>query len=455
LGPDADSSPHSIAGLFFPNRSPSLLEWEVWLAGAGIAIALWIGMGLTFTAARALGSVSREELRERGDTASRRVLWLLRHRTPAMFTLQALGAFFEIALVLALSSMLTSLGQMLLAPAILSLFFQLPMIAAVVALGAYLLPKRLAADHTSLIARLTSPITIGLYRLFGPVTRPLTQWLEASVGYGSAEQPYLADDDFKTIANLGEAQGTIEEEERELIHSIIDFGDTTVREIMVSRMDMYALPVTATLEEAYRELVESGHSRLPLYDEHLDNVVGLLYVKDLLPFLKPGQWKETPDWRAVARKTLFVPYEKPLVDMLKEFQTKNIHLAIVVDEYGGTAGLVTMEDVLEEIVGDIRDETDEEEEALHRQLDEHTHSVDARIHIDDLMDVLQVDLRVENYDFETLGGLIFHLTGDIPRVGDEVVYDGLTMRIESVENHRIGRVLVRVQPPTEDQSYAL
>ncbi|MEZ4699387.1 MAG: hemolysin family protein [Rhodothermales bacterium] len=458
MDPDADSSPLSIAGLFFPHVFPPDLEWEVVVANIGAVFGVWIIVALISASVRslsALNGTAREFLREVDDPASRRVLALIENRTPVLFTLQSLGALFEIALVLATSSLLTYLGHLLNAPRVLSFTMQLPIIAALVAVGVYLLPKWASSRHAIVFSRMVSPLMSGAYALLGPITRPLAAWLEQVVGYGHLDRPYFSDDDFKTMADLGEAQGSIEEEERELIHSILDFGDTTVREIMTSRMDMNAMPVSATLEEAYALLLEGGHSRLPLYDEHLDNMLGIIYVKDLLPFLKPGEWEKTPDWRTIARKTLFVPYAKPLVEMLNEFQAHNIHMAIVVDEYGGTAGLITMEDVLEEIVGDIRDETDDEEEALHQQVDEFTHYVDARIHIDDLMELLHVELDVDKYDFETLGGLIFHLTGDIPSVGDEIVYDGLTMRIESVENHRIGRVLVHVKPPTEDKSFVV
>ncbi len=420
-----------------------------------MVVALWVVMSMVIGCVRVLGALSgsaRDTLREIDDAGSRRVLGLLDQRASVLFTLQAIGAVTEIALVLATASLLTYLGHLLNAPLVLSLSIQIPIIACLVAVGAYLFPKWLASRHAIAFAQGASPFIAGLYHLLSFMTVPLTRWLERIVGYGHIDRPHLSDDDFKTMANLGEAQGTIEEEERELIHSILDFGDTTVREIMVSRMDMNVMPVTSTLDEAYQLLTDGGHSRLPLYEEHLDNILGIIYVKDLLPFLKPGAWKDTPDWRDVARKTLFVPHGKPLVEMLNDFQTQNVHLAIVVDEYGGTAGLVTMEDVLEEIVGDIRDETDDDEEALHRQVDEHTHSVDARIHIDDLMDLLRVELDVDGYDFETLGGLIFHLTGDIPSIGDEITYDGLNMRIESVENHRIGRVLVNVRPPAENNS---
>jgi CBS domain containing-hemolysin-like protein len=236
----------------------------------------------------------------------------------------------------------------------------------------------------------------------------------------------------------------------------MDFGETAVREVMVSRLDIDALPVTASLKDALELIQNSGHSRLPLYEEHLDNILGIIYVKDLLPYLASGNGVPTPDWRDIARKPLFVPVSKPLDDLLRIFQAEKTHLAIVVDEYGGTAGVATMEDLLEEIVGDIRDEYDQAEEDLHERLDDQTHVFDARIHLDDLSDVLNIELDLEKYDFETLGGLIFHLTGEFPEPGDEVVYEPLRMRIESTDNHRIGRVLVRIQPPpAEDKSMAV
>jgi len=259
----------------------------------------------------------------------------------------------------------------------------------------------------------------------------------------------LSSEDLKALADVGEAHGTLEEEERELIYSIVEFGETSVREIMVSRLDIVALPVSFTLSETLEIIRDSGHSRMPLYVDHLDNILGVIYAKDLLPHLNRKEGSARLDWTRIARPAIFVPMGKKLGDLLKDFQTKKTHIAIVVDEYGGTAGLVTLEDVLEEIVGEIRDEHDETEEELYEQIDANTYRFDARINLDDINELVGIDLDTEEYDFETLGGLIFHLTGKIPQEGDEIEFESLKIRVEAVDNHRIGQVLVEFGPPPE------
>jgi len=257
-------------------------------------------------------------------------------------------------------------------------------------------------------------------------------------------------EDLKTMADVGEGQGSIEEEERALIHSILEFGEITVREVMVSRLDVIALPETATLGEALALIRESGHSRFPLYRDHLDHVLGVVYAKDLLPYLgddhDPAQ---RVDWAALARQPRFVPLSKTLDAMLADFQQHNTHMALVVDEYGGTAGIVTLEDLLEEVVGEIRDELDEPDEALYRAVGPAAWRVEARIHLDDLAEALGVEIDTEAFDFETLGGLIFHLTGAVPAPGDEVRYGRLQLRVEDVEQNRIRDVLVTLLPEPE------
>lgn len=240
--------------------------------------------------------------------------------------------------------------------------------------------------------------------------------------------------------------------EQRMIDSVVAFGETTVREIMVSRMDMVALPVTASLDEALDIIRSSGYSRLPLYDDHLDNILGVVYTKDILPYLDPSPDNGTHkfkvsdlDWRFLARPAMFVPLARPLNTLLQEFRRQKTHLAIVVDEYGGTAGLVTLEDVLEEIVGDIRDEHDIEE-VMARKIGPTTYRVDARMNLDDLGALLGRDLGAEEFEFETLGGLVYECAGDIPEEGDTVTYEDVHLTVTSVDSHRIVEVLVQIEP---------
>ena len=250
------------------------------------------------------------------------------------------------------------------------------------------------------------------------------------------------------MADVGEAQGSIGEQERALIHSIVEFGETTVRAVMVSRVDVQSLSADASLDDALDLIRESGHSRFPLFREHIDNVLGVVYAKDLLPTIEGDG--ATPDWEALARKPLFVPPGKTLDDMLTDFQQSSTHMAIVVDEYGGTAGLVTLEDLLEEVVGEIRDELDHpDDDTLVHLVEPGVWRAEGRVDLDDLGEAAGVDLATDDFDFETLGGLILHLTGDIPAPGDEIDHAGLRFHVETVEDNRILGVRVERLPEPE------
>ena len=305
-------------------------------------------------------------------------------------------------------------------------------------------PKLIASRRPLRFARAASGLLSPLIRLVTPAADLLAGLASAIQRLFRSEAEPLSSADIKSMADVGEAEGSIGEEERALIHSIVEFGETTVREVMVSRVDMEALSADADLDEALDLIRQSGHSRFPLYEDHLDNVLGVVYAKDLLPSLDGAN--TTPDWVAIARKPLFVPPGKPLDDMLADFQGSNTHMAIVVDEYGGTAGLVTLEDLLEEVVGEIRDELDVDDDRLVHALEPGVFRAEARVDLDDLADAVGVALDTDAFDFETLGGLILHLVGDIPEAGHEVEYEGLRFRVESVEENRILDVRVEVEP---------
>ena len=308
-------------------------------------------------------------------------------------------------------------------------------------------PKLIASRQPVTFARTVSGVLSPLVRMVTPMADLLAGLATAVQARFRTEAEPLSSADIKSMADVGEAEGTIGEEERALIHSIVEFGETTVREVMVSRVDMKALSAEADLEDALDLIRTSGHSRFPLFREHLDNVLGVVYAKDLLPSLDGSG--RTPDWAAIARSPLFVPPAKPLDDMLADFQGSNTHMAIVVDEYGGTAGLVTLEDLLEEVVGEIRDEFDAEHERLVEALEPGVFRAEARIDLDDLSEAIGIELETDEYDFETLGGLILHLAGDIPSPGDEVEHEGLLFRVEGVEDNRILGVRVERLPEPE------
>ncbi len=326
---------------------------------------------------------------------------------------------------------------------VITLVIQIVVLSMAIEVLVHIIPQLAVPRHAALFEVALSRPLFAVQKSWAPVHQMMERSSDALRERLKRSQN-LTNDELKAIADAGEAQGTIEEEERELIHSIVEFGETTVREVMISRVETVALPITASVNEAVELIRTSGHSRLPLYVEHLDNIAGILYAKDLLPYLG----KDRPDhldWTRLARRPMFVPPGKRLDALLKEFQSRKTHIAIVVDEYGGTAGLVTLEDVLEEIVGDIRDEHDEYEPVMFEEIEPGVFLADGRINLDDLDEMIDsVNFDADQYDFETLGGLIFHLKGAIPEEGEEIFFDQIAMRVESRENHRIGKVLIRI-----------
>ena len=430
------------------------------LAGTGwgivllsILIPLWILIAWAASYARSLqalnGSAS-EMLNERTDLRSKRLLKLMEEKHVYQLVLYSLISVFNVSFTILLFQIIYFHSALAAADRVVSFLAAIVILSLLLIIAGKIIPKVVASRIALSYSLQGAHVAYLIHQISKPFSLPISRWFHTSIGYGKPDMHFLSGEDLKAMADIGEAQGTLEEDERELIHSIVDFRDMEVREVMINRMDMVALPTTATLSEAVQLIQTSGHSRVPLYEEHLDHILGIVYAKDLLLYLPTLDGHAVLNWEEIARDPFFVPESRPLDDLLKDFQKRKMHLAIVLDDYGGTAGLVTMEDILEEIFGDIRDEFDHHEEDLHKQVSETTHIFDARIHLDDLSDVLNVDLDTEEIDVETLGGLVFHLKGEIPQEGDEVFFETLKMRIESIENHRIGRIHIQVLPPTED-----
>jgi len=239
------------------------------------------------------------------------------------------------------------------------------------------------------------------------------------------------------IELIDATEGYLEKEEREMMSSIFDFGDTVVREVMVPRIDMVAVNLHTDMAEALDVIMAAGHSRIPVYDETIDRIVGLVYTKDLLRKIIA---KEEFSLGEIIRELFFVPESKNIDDLLTEFKKRRKHMAIAVDEYGGTAGLVTMEDVLEELVGDIQDEFDEEEDLVVR-VDDDSVVCNAKIRLDELNDLFDLNFTEDTVD--TLGGLLYEKIGRVPRVGDVVRDDGIIFEIRSVLRQRIDKVLIK------------
>jgi CBS domain containing-hemolysin-like protein len=251
----------------------------------------------------------------------------------------------------------------------------------------------------------------------------------------------VTEEEIHELMEASEEEGLLNEEESEMIRAIFTLGETVVREIMVPRTDMACISVDVTTEELLTTIIECGHSRIPVYEGTVDNITGILYAKDLLRYW--GNASPGLDFREIARQPFYVPETKNLEELLQEFKVRRVHIAIVIDEYGGTSGLVTIEDLLEQIVGDIQDEHDAEEELVQLQSDGST-VVDARLPIEELEQLFEIE--VEREKFDTVGGLIFYLLGRIPRTGDEVNCCGIRLTVLSAGERRIGKLRAEKLP---------
>jgi putative hemolysin len=272
----------------------------------------------------------------------------------------------------------------------------------------------------------------------------------ASIFGGSSMVNIVTEEEIMTMLDASEKEGGIENEEKEMIVSVLEFGDRLVREVMVPRIDIAAADIETTVSDALKLFMERGHSRIPVFEETIDNIKGLLYAKDLLSL-----WGKEPTLpiRDLLRKATFVPESKQADELLKELRASKVHMAIVVDEYGGTAGLITFEDLIEEIIGDIQDEYDIHEEAEYIQHGPDNYTVDASISLNDFNNLLDVEISTE--DSDTLGGFLFTQLGRVPEVGDRVEHENLTLRIESIEGRRIRKVrVIRKQQQAESNESA-
>jgi CBS domain containing-hemolysin-like protein len=255
------------------------------------------------------------------------------------------------------------------------------------------------------------------------------------------EGPFVTEEEIKTMVTVGEEAGVIEEEEKDMIHSIFEFGDTIVREVMVPRPDMVAAKSTNSIKDVLSMIMHEGHSRIPIYTDSLDSIVGIVYAKDILKYLTEG--KLDVPLESLMRPVYVIPETKKVNELLRELQRRKIHMAMVVDEYGTTVGLVTIEDLLEEIVGEIFDEYDLEETMI-EQVDENTIRVDARVGLDEVTELLAITFP--EFEGDTIGGFIFSLLGGIPSEGEQVPFENLLFTIEKVGGRRIRKILITRQP---------
>lgn len=325
----------------------------------------------------------------------------------------------------------------------------------VVLIAAEIAPKTLAARHADRLALVVAGPIGTLMRVFTPLLRVLsvigTTLVRPFGGHITPRAPLVTEEQLRFLVEVGEEEGVIEEEERAMIHSIFEFGDTVVREVMRPRVDIVAVPADATVNGAIGLMAEHGHSRLPIYEGTIDHIIGVVYMRDLVPALRQGRLDRPVS--EVRRPAFFIPETKKVDELFKEMQQKKLSMAIVLDEYGGTAGLVTVEDLLEEIVGEIQDEYDLEEKPI-QLIDANTALVNARIHVDDVNELLGTRLPVDEVD--TVAGLVYALFGRVPAQGEKVDLPGVELRVEKTLGQRITRVrITRTTPAPQEEAAPL
>ena len=312
-------------------------------------------------------------------------------------------------------------------------------------------PKIIAKNHSLRIAG----VVIVIVYWFSFFTKPLIKiliWISKFIGRLLGieledETLMITEEDIISFVNVGEAEGIIEEDEKEMIHSIVGFGETSAKEVMTPRTAMLAFEGNKTIDDIWYEMVDNGFSRIPVYEDTIDNILGVLYIKDIMNSIKDGN--TNVPIKNFIRPGYFVPETKSIIEILKEFKALKVHIALVLDEYGGIVGLLTIEDLIEEIVGEIRDEFDTEEEEFITQIDENSYEVDAMIDIETLDKELCLNLP-ESDDYESLGGLIVTELGRLATIGDELKFNGVKLKVLEINKMRVSRVLIEKEQQSND-----
>jgi len=426
---------------------------EQWLQVAILIVSLFL-CAMASAAETALTSISRIKLKNLVESGDEQAIEIDRLLTDPNKLLSTILVVNSVAVIVA-SSMATVLA--LAFSATYGELLSSIIISLVVLIFCEITPKTAAVQNPVRWARIFIRPVRGAAWVLTPIVWSLsaiTNFLVRLVGGEMKHRgPFVTEEELRLLVSVGEKEGVLEEEETEMIHSIFEFADTTVREVMIPRIDMVTLESDATVDQAVDLALEAGFSRIPVYEESIDEIIGVLYTKDMLKQLRQGH--DTLPIRDLVRPAYFVPETKKLDDLLREIQQQRVHMVIVVDEYGSVAGLVTIEDLVEEIVGDIQDEYDREEK-LYEQISEDEYVFDAKISIDDFNELMNTNL--EDQDYDTLGGFLYAQLDKIPNVGDTITFQEMTFTVLSTRGRRITQVRVEIHhrspqttPETEEQ----
>ena len=320
------------------------------------------------------------------------------------------------------------------------IFLQIIVVSLILIIFGEILPKIIAIRYSNKFAEIVYTPLIIIIKLFNPITFILNLINKFILNFiPKKEKSFDTEEELEILAELGEEGGSLDEEESDMIKSIFKFDDKTVREIMTPRVDISGLSTTSTIDDALDFISNKQYSKIPIYKENIDDIVGILYAKDLVPYLIGS--RPSIDLRSISREVYFVPEQKPIDDLLSDFRKQRKSLAIVVDEWGGTSGLVTLEDIVEEVMGEIRDPYDIEDSPVEIKNDG-SYIVDGKISIYDLEEEIEGIKFPENRDYDTLAGLILDRLEDIPKINQSIEYDDWIVKVISLDGNRIKEVQI-------------
>lgn len=414
-----------------------------------LIIALLLGAS-AFMSASEVGFFSltphhRNEMESSNDEADRGVLKLLEQPEYLLATILISNNFVNVAIVILSAFFIDSLFD----------FSQIPMLKFVIQTGVITFLLLLFGEIMPKVYATQNPLkmTRKAYKTFGLLNKILKPFSKILVNSTHVVNKRLAKRRHNNLSidELSEALELTTDannEEKEILKGIVNFGNTTVDGVMTSRLDMVTVDLKTPYSEVLNTVIELGYSRIPVLQDSQDNIRGILYIKDLLPHLtKTNSFK----WQSLIRPAFFVPETKKIDDLLRDFQKNKIHVAIVVDEFGGTLGMITMEDILEEVVGDISDEYDEDE-ALYTKIDDTTYLFEAKIQLNDFFKVTNIESDIfedKTDEVDTLAGLLLELKGDIPSLSEQITFGDYTFEILAVDNRRIQKVKLYITSETK------
>jgi putative hemolysin len=418
----------------------SLSQLPLWipLVVAGLCILLAALFAASETAVVFSNKTHLQQLSETGNTNADTVLFLLEKRDILHSTLLLAENFFIV-----LASVLgTIIALDLLAQAYFAAGLAALCMTGVVVFFGKLAPKSIASKNPDRFALMVSPLLRPIVAMLSPISRLLTGAADFLVGpgpQGMSCAAVITEEDIKAMINLGEERGSLKEEEKELLHKVFEFGDTLASQAKRPRTEIVSVPVDAKLRDVFSLVSEFGYSRYPVIEQTVDTVIGILYIKDILVAMASGDVDREDGIQSYIRPAYFIPENKRVSELLSEMQRDRFQIAIVIDEYGGTSGLVTLEDLIEQIVGSIHDELETEEKDV-EIVDEKNFVVSGQSDLGEVNDLLDVNLQ--SNDFNTLGGFLFGLFGRMPKVGEQLRYKNIKLEVLDLEGRKISKIKV-------------